>query len=511
LDHDIALVIPTYNEEQRLPRALDVLSQFLHQQGLSGQIVVADDGSSDRTRSIARDWIGSHPDGGVTVELVEIEHRGKGAAVRAGMSRARASIVGYCDADLSAGPDAIATVYRVVKDGTDLAMGSRGLPESVLPVRQPWYRERAGRTFNLILRTLSRLPYRDTQCGLKMFRYEAAREIFRHQRLEGFAFDAEVAVLALKLGYTVEEIPIVWSHAEGSRVSLVRDSFRMARDILRIVRRLGRMPVHPPGVPTERAMDRMVTSEDVHWWHVSKRSLVTGVLARERAQGPCLDVGCGGGGTALRVAERVPTYGVDLSSQALTHARSRGLRGLVRAEASALPFAEGSFGSAMALDVIEHHSRPEQMLTEVRRILRPGGLLVVTVPAFEWMWSYADHVLGHYRRYTRVQLASDLRSSGFAVERVTYFHSWLLPVAWVFRKAKALVGKTQTADDFTLPDPLNSLLLNLSRTELRYLRRRDLPFGLSVLGICRRPASDTAPAQASGKASEPAVAQVPGA
>lgn len=487
MDHDIALVIPTYNEQQRLPRALDVLSEYFRQQRLKGQIVVADDGSRDRTRRIAREWIHSHPDDSVSVELVEIDHRGKGAAVRAGMRRARAAIVGYLDTDLSAGPDAIAKVYRVVKDGTDMAMGSRGLPGSVLPVRQPWYRERAGRTFNLILRTLSRLPFRDTQCGLKMFRYEAAREIFRHQRLDGFAFDAEVAVLALRLGYTVEEIPIVWSHAEGSRVSLVHDSFRMARDILRIVRRLGRMPVHPPGVPTERAMDRMVTSEDVHWWHVSKRSLVTEVLAGEGAQGPCLDVGIGGGATAVRIAKRVTTFGVDLSSQALAHARSRGLNGLVRAEGAALPFAEGSFGSAIALDVIEHHPRPEEMLTEVRRILRPGGVLVVTVPAFEWMWSYADHVLGHYRRYTRPQLAADLRSAGFMLERVTYFHSWLLPVAWLFRKMKALVGKTQTADDFTLPGPLNELLLNLSRTELRYLRRKDLPFGLSVLGVCRRP------------------------
>jgi dolichyl-phosphate beta-glucosyltransferase len=487
VDHDIAIVIPTYNEERRLPRALDVLSGFFAQQGLAAQIIVADDGSTDGTPEVARRWIEDHDLPDLAVQVVAIDHRGKGAAVRAGMREARAPIVGYCDTDLSAGPDALDMVYRVVKDGTDMAMGSRGLPDSVLPIRQPWYRERAGRTFNVILRRLSRIPYRDTQCGLKLFRWEAAREIFKHQRLDGFAFDAEVVVLALKLGFTVEEVPITWRHAEGSKVSLLGDSFRMARDILRIVRRQGRLQIQAPGVPAEAAIDRMATTEDVHWWHVAKRSLVTAILARRDPRGPCLDVGCGGGATARRIADRIPTVGVDLSSRALGYAQARGLTGLVRAEGSTLPFGEASYGSAVALDVLEHHARPEQILAEVRRILRPGGTLVVTVPAFQWMWSYADHVLGHYRRYTRAELEGDLRRAGFAVDRVTYVHSWLLPIAWVFRKARALAGRTDSADDFALPPSLNRLFLGVARTERRYLRRRDLPFGLSVLAVCRRP------------------------
>jgi dolichyl-phosphate beta-glucosyltransferase len=488
LDHDIALVIPTFNEEHRLPRSLDVLSAFFAAEGLAAQIIVADDGSTDATRQVARAWIDSHRAPELTVDLVEIEHRGKGAAVRAGMREARAPMVGYCDTDLSAGPDAIDKVYRAVKGGTDMAMGSRGLPDSVLPIRQPWYREQAGRTFNVILRRLSRIPYRDTQCGLKLFRSEAAREIFKHQRLDGFAFDAEVVVLALKLGFTVEEIPITWSHAEGSKVSLVGDSFRMARDILRIVRRQGAMPVQAPGVPAEAAIDRMATTEDSHWWHVAKRSLVTAILARRDRRGPCLDVGCGGGATARRIADRIPTFGVDLSSRALGYARARGLTGLVRAAGDTLPFDGASFGSAVALDVLEHHARPERILSEVNRVLRPGGTLVVTVPAFQWMWSYADHVLGHYRRYTRPELAASLRTAGFTVDRVTYFHSWLLPLAWTFRKLRALSGRTDSADDFALPPSLNRLFLGVARAERHYMRRRDLPFGLSVLAVCRRTA-----------------------
>lgn len=479
-------MIPTYDEEARLPRTLDRLVGFVVENGLAAQIIVADDGSRDSTRRIARDWIEDRSSEEVTFQLVEIDHRGKGAAVRAGMLAAQAPIVGYSDTDLSAGPDAIDKLYRVVKGGADMAMGSRGLAESVLPVRQPWYRERAGRTFNLILRKLSRVPYRDTQCGLKLFRYEAAKEIFKHQRLDGFAFDAEAVVLALKLGYTVEEVPIRWAHEDGSKVSLFGDSFRMGRDILRIVRRLGRLPVHAPGIPTETAMDMMVSAEDTHWWHLAKRSLVAGILASEEAGDPCLDVGCGGGAMMLQAAGHSQTFGVDLSSQALSHARSRGLSRLARAEGSALPFAEGSFGSALALDVVEHHPRPEQILSEIRRVLRPGGFLVVTVPAFHWMWSYADHVLGHYRRYTKSGLSGDLRSAGFDVERVTYFHSWLLPVAWVVRKLRALAGETQTADDFALPGLLNRILLLIARTELRYVRRRDLPFGLSLVAVCRR-------------------------
>lgn len=342
----------------------------------------------------------------------------------------------------------------------------------------------AGKTFNLLLRRLARVPYRDTQCGLKIFRHEAAVEIFRRQRLDGFAFDAEVVVIAATLGYGVEEVPVRWTNSTGSKVSLLRDSVRMARDIARIVRRLGRHTIHPPGIPTDAAMVRMTTAEDRHWWHVAKRELVKTVL--RRSEGDALDIGCGGGALVADLNGARNAIGVDLSSQALGHARARGLPRLAHAEATSLPFRDGSFASALALDVIEHHPQPERMLAEARRVLADDGLIVVTVPAFAWMWSYADEMLGHYRRYTKDMLRSDLEAAGFQIERVTYFHSWLLPIAWLFRKARKALRRTDGADDFEVPAWLNNLLLRMTRAEQRLLRRRDLPFGLSVLGVARR-------------------------
>ena len=500
---DISLVIPAFNEERRLAATLDQIAGFLRDEGLRAELVVVDDGSRDRTRDVAERWGQGDLHPHVTLKVIGIDHRGKGAAVRAGMTVADAPVVGYCDADRSAGPDAFAAVYRALVDQrVDVAMGSRGLPESVLPVRQPWYRERAGRVFNLVLRKLAGVPYRDTQCGLKLFRREAARSIFRHQRLDGFAFDAEVVVLAARLGFTSLEVPIRWSHAEESRVSLVRDSLRMLRDVLRIVRRLGRTEVHQPGIPSEAAMRMMVESEESHWWHVAKRKLVQQLVETYAPDGYCLDVGCGGGATVALVGETVPAFGVDLSMDALDHAVSRGLRGLVRAEGAGLPFADGSFSLALALDVIEHHPQPEEMLREMLRVLRPGGVAVVTVPAFEWMWSHHDHVLGHYRRYTAPRLRAEAARAGFDIERLSYFHSWLLPPAWLFRKLKGLLGRGDTADDFAMPGPLDRMFSEAARIERSVLTRRDLPFGLSVLGVLQKP---PAPSGARGSALEPAA------
>lgn len=487
MSRDIALVVPAFNEEARLPAALAVLQSFFQTEGLEAQVIVADDGSEDSTAEVARRLEETLATDTFSIETITIDHRGKGAAVRAGMALTDAPVVGYCDTDLSAGPDAIRKVYTAVKGGADMAMGSRGLPESILPIRQPWYRERAGRTFNLILRKIARIRYADTQCGLKLFRREAAKQIFDHQRLDGFAFDAEVVVLALRLGYSIEEVPITWSHAEGSKVSVTRDSLRMARDVLWVVRRTVRGDVHLPGVPSDAAMELMVTSEEAHWWHSAKRALVRETLERYDCESPCLDIGCGGGGTLTDLACTMRGYGVDLSPRALAYAKERGLSNLALAEAAALPFGRGTFGTVLALDVMEHHPQPAKMLREARAVLRPNGALVVTVPTFQWMWSHHDAALGHYIRYTKPQLTKEVERAGFRIERITYFHSWLLPVAWLFRRVRSILGGSVVkADDFAVPASLNRMLGALTKAERKVLRRAGLPFGLSLLCVARR-------------------------
>ena len=484
---DLCLVIPAFNEERRLPPTLDRLSAFSRESGIRLEVIVVNDGGSDRTSSIVAERMATGGPDGLTLQLVHIEHRGKGAAVRAGMTRARAAVVGYCDADLSAGVEAIFQLYRVVEDGADVAISSRALPESVLEVRQPWYREWGGRTFNLVLRKLAGISMRDTQCGLKLFREPVAAELFRYQRIDGFAFDAEIVVLAIRLGHSVKEVPIRWSHVDGSKVSMVRDSFRMSRDVVRIIRRLNRGEVHPLGIPTDQAIQTMATSEEKHWWHVTKRSLVEPWCTQN---GPgsrrYLDVGCGGGAMLIQADRHVPSFGVDLSTEVLRHTQVRGMRRIARSDAAQLPFADCSFSTVSALDTVEHYALPGQLLHEIHRVLQPDGRLVVTVPAFQWMWSYADHLLGHYRRYTRPALEHDLTEAGFAIERITYFHSWLLPIAWVFRKVRSLLGRVETADDFPLPTWLNRALLAMGTREVSLLLKRDLPFGLSLLAVAKR-------------------------
>ncbi len=495
---DLTLVIPTFNEESRLPRTMEELERFTRTSGISLQVIVSDDGSTDGTAAVVADWA-ERALPRMTVELVRGVHRGKGAAVREGMRRAVSPVVGSFDADLSPGTDAVEELYRAILEGPDMVMASRALPGSVIEVRPAWYRELAGRVFNLYLRRLADIPFRDTQCGLKLWRREVARHIFKHQRLDGFAFDAELAVLATRLGYRVEEIPVRWAHSDGSSLSMSRDAWRMSRDVLKIVRQLGKGDIHAPGIPSTPAMEIMNSAEDLHWWYVAKRRVVAGTLDKFGNGGRCLDIGCGGGAMLLETGLSVPAFGVDLSDHALDHAYARGLKGLVKAEAASLPFARNCFGSVLLLDVLEHHAQPELLLREIREVLDPEGILVVTVPAFQWMWSYADHVLGHYRRYTRAGLAAELTANGFVLERISYFHSWLLPVAWSFRKLRSLLRKTNSADDFSVPAPLNRLLLGFALAESKLLKRFDLPFGLSVLGVAR-PADRVEPSGVSAQA-----------
>jgi dolichyl-phosphate beta-glucosyltransferase len=505
---DLSLVVPVYNEAARLPGTLGRLVTFAHEEHLSLEIVVSDDGSTDGTGNVCQTWLETHRPAHVAVSLVRITHRGKGAAVRAGMAHVHAPIVGYCDADLSAGPDAVLQLLESIGRGADIAMASRGLPRSVLAVRQPWYRERAGRTLNAALRRLTGVPFKDTQCGLKLFRAPVARTLFAHQRLDGFAFDIELVLMAQRLGFRIDEVPIRWAHASGSKVSLVRDAVRMARDTLRVNRRLALGPILAPGVPEPRAMERMTGGEDGHWWHVAKRRLVRSYIDSSLAPRRCLDVGCGGGAMLAEAAALGSVVGMDLSLAALHHARDRRLPALLLSEAAAVPLADWSFSTVLALDVIEHHAQPEALLREFHRVLVPGGRVIVTVPAFEWMWSYADDVLGHYRRYTRRQLADELAASGFLVRRVSYVHTWLLPVAWAFRTVRTVLRQTGAADDFAVPAILNRALLAVCSLERRWFKRRDLMFGLSVVAIGEKPRADAAGAQSAALVTAPAESEL---
>jgi hypothetical protein len=246
----VSVVIPAFNEETRLTATLDRVLAYLHSQPIAFEVIVVDDGSTDRSPDLVNQVARRDPH----VRLIREPHRGKGAAVRSGALHAAGQRVIFCDADLS----------HPVEDLTRLPALLEGLasPSVVIGSREaqgasrdgePAFRHGMGRIFNLLVRMLAVPGVADTQCGLKCFARQAAHELFSRQTIDGFGFDVEILFLARKLGYAIVEVPIDWHHVVGSRVDPLRDSVRMFMDVWRI--RLndwrGHYNLPSPGVPAD--------------------------------------------------------------------------------------------------------------------------------------------------------------------------------------------------------------------------------------------------------------------
>jgi glycosyltransferase involved in cell wall biosynthesis len=237
-DIALSLVIPAYDEAQRLTATLERVARFLEEPPRAPvEAVLVDDGSNDSTLEIFRRFASGRSD----VRVVANAHRGKAFAVRAGMLAAKGSIVFFSDADLSTPLDESRRLLRALDRGVAVAIGSRE-GTGARRVDEPLHRHLMGRGFNFGVQFLLVPGIRDTQCGFKMFRADAARAIFTRLRRYGAdapvvqgamvtAFDVEVLFLARKLGFTIAEVPVFWKHAHGSKVRPVVDSLRMARDV----------------------------------------------------------------------------------------------------------------------------------------------------------------------------------------------------------------------------------------------------------------------------------------
>ncbi|MEO7454003.1 MAG: dolichyl-phosphate beta-glucosyltransferase [Fimbriimonadales bacterium] len=224
----LAVIVPAYDEEPRLERSLDRIREYLSTKDYSWGVTVVDDGSTDTTAIIAERFAS----GDDRFSLISYQpNRGKGHAVRKGMIEADGDWLLLCDADLAA---PIEEVEKLFAAGKPIAIGSRPLRESDLEVRQPWWREGAGRAFNVAVQALSIRGIKDTQCGFKLSSREAAKDIFPRCRFDGFSYDFEALLVGQRLGYEIAEVPIRWSHQEGSKVRLVRDGLRMLRDLVKL-------------------------------------------------------------------------------------------------------------------------------------------------------------------------------------------------------------------------------------------------------------------------------------
>jgi len=228
----LSVVIPAHDEGDRIGPTLERVLEYLGRQDYAFEIIVVDDVSQDETAEVVARF--QRRDG--RLRLVQrTANPGKGAAVQAGMLVAHGRRVLFSDADLSTPiEESEKLLVAIEREGYDAAIGSRGLPQSDLRVRQPWYREAMGRTFNLMVRAVAVHGIKDTQCGFKLFRGEVVQDLFRRQTIMGFAFDVEILFLALKRGLRVKEVPVTWINSPRSKVDPIRDSLRMMRDMVGI-------------------------------------------------------------------------------------------------------------------------------------------------------------------------------------------------------------------------------------------------------------------------------------
>lgn len=224
----LSLIIPAYNEADRIQATLESTEAYLNEQGYDYEIIVVDDGSTDATQQVVRD---THPE--VHLESYG-ENRGKGYAVRHGMAIAKGEFRLFSDADSSTPVDELEKVWPRFDAGADVVIGSRALPGSDIEEHQPWYRENMGRAFNTMLRAAGLTRFRDTQCGFKAFTRRASDIVFPRQTIDGFAFDPEILLIAQIHGLRIDEVPVRWINCPHTRVNAFTDSSRMFAEMVQI-------------------------------------------------------------------------------------------------------------------------------------------------------------------------------------------------------------------------------------------------------------------------------------
>jgi dolichyl-phosphate beta-glucosyltransferase len=244
----LSVVIPAYNEAGCILRTLNSIQSWAARSRIDSEIVLVDDGSADGTSDIVRSFAAEPL---VLRLLVNPTNRGKGYSVRRGMLAAAGEVVLMCDADLSTPIEEVEKLRPWLERGCDVVIGSRDMPDSLLDPPQPYARRSAAAVFRAIRRRLLLPQLHDTQCGFKLFRHAAARDVFARQTVDGWLFDCEVLGLADRLGYRIKEIGVHWHNNPDSRVKPLREAFAALPTLLAIRRRLakvecsGRAPSRP--------------------------------------------------------------------------------------------------------------------------------------------------------------------------------------------------------------------------------------------------------------------------
>jgi glycosyltransferase involved in cell wall biosynthesis len=226
-----SFILPAYNESERLASSLPKVLEYVRQRRLDAEIIVVNDGSKDDTADIVRKFAAVDP----CIRLLENPgNRGKGYSVRNGMLHARGDVMLFSDTDLSSPIYEADKLFAAIANGADVAIGSRWLQRELQTERQPLMRQLYGRLFNLGLRIVLGLDFKDTQCGFKAFTRDAAHVIFPRQHVERWGFDPEILFLAKKFNLNTVEIPVEWAHDHRSKISPLRDGLRMGSEVLQV-------------------------------------------------------------------------------------------------------------------------------------------------------------------------------------------------------------------------------------------------------------------------------------
>ena len=498
----LTLVVPVFDEEERVVERGPELAAFVAGLAPGSELVFVDDGSTDDTVAVVEKVLAAWPD--LCARLLRRPHRGKGAAVMAGLSDARADYAGFCDVDLSTSLDQLEEIFKAATMSNVLAIGSRDVVGSRLVKRQSTLRELLGRAYNRAVQLALVPGISDTQCGAKIARTEVWKEILPYCAEEGFAWDVEVAAVARRLGIVVQEVAVEWRHDDRSRVRVGRDGAQMLLALGRIRRNTKRVPtIEPvaasPSVFDEARASTLIESDTDHWWFRSKAAFVASALRHHAAPGRVdarlVDVGAGAGGVTT-ILGLPPQRLVSLDGSEVLCRQARDRHALLTAVAmgEAIPLRGGAAGVVTLLDVIEHLDEPAGVLVEARRVLDDDGVLVVNVPAHQWLWSAADVYLGHRRRYTRPLLRQHLEAGGFRVVWMSHVFSWLVLPVWFLRRLQTdperQLGLNQGGG------VVDGAALVLTGVERAIVRRCPLPLGTSIL--CVAVPTGTAPSSPDG-------------
>ncbi len=239
----ISIIVPAFDEAERLGDSVRQILSFIQNDNLAAELIIVDDGSCDNTAEIARKTCAEFP--AIATSVIRYEqNKGKGYAVKIGLLEAKGEVALFSDADLSTPIEELYKLVEPIQNGEyDVTFGSRALDRSLIGTHQPWRREQGGKVFNFIVRTLTRLPFWDTQCGFKAFNMQKFRPLLKLMKIERFGFDVEFLYVANYKQLRLQEIPVRWDHCEGTKVSVFRDSYRMFNEV-RLIRKNARNGVY---------------------------------------------------------------------------------------------------------------------------------------------------------------------------------------------------------------------------------------------------------------------------